>query len=299
MTLREGSDERSNRCLQRHENACFEMDGVVGMEACNNERRSAEEWALCATVCEFVALSLRYPTDELAAAVYSGEWLAALYEMAAQRKLTLPVWLSEQENSVTCVSSLSDGSPSQSAHLLAKALRVESTRLFMGVAEPVVSPYEGMWRTAESGSEGLMFVNRYSIEVRRFFGACGLGRSTQANDPLDHVATEFELLEYLAAHASDPIESASLHPADAWPGGSPSEAYWLFLADHMGRWTPCFFKRVIEMTNLPFYRAIAAFAQAFVEFELGELEQLARQREQVSTPSSGVETKNGNGSDPG
>lgn len=202
------------------------------------------DWAARATAWELAALSFRYPGPELEGAVASGEWAEAAREIAGALGLALPEGFG--------------------AGASAEGLRPEATRLFVGAPEPAVSPYEGVWRAADDGVQALLFVNPHSMEVERFMRACGLGRPEGTNEPLDHVATECELLEHLALRAAgaEPPEGA---PADAdLPGGSPAAAYGAFLEEHARAWMPRFAEAVAAESRVPFYRDAAAFLGALV-----------------------------------
>ena len=211
-----------------------------------------KRWQARAAAWELAALSFRYPGAELAGAVVSGEWADAAREIAGALGLALPEGLGE---------GLSGRSgPEDALH----ALRPEATRLFVGAPEPAVSPYEGVWRAADDGVQVLLFVNPHSMEVERFMRSCGLGRPEGTNEPLDHVATECELLEHLALRAAgaEPPEGA---PAGAdLPGGSPEAAYGAFLEGHARAWMPRFAERVAAESRVPFYRDAAAFLGALV-----------------------------------
>ena len=210
-------------------------------------------WQARAAAWELAALSFRYPGAELAGAVASGEWAAAAREIAAALGLALPEGLGE---------GLSGRSGPGDAS--AEGLRPEATRLFVGAPEPACSPYEGVWRAADVGVRALLFVNPLSMEVERFMRSCGLGRPEGTNEPLDHVATECELLEHLALRAAgaEPPEGA---PADAdLPGGSPAAAYGAFLEEHARAWMPRFAEAVAAESRVPFYRDAAAFLGALV-----------------------------------
>ena len=202
------------------------------------------DWATRTTAWELAALSFRYPGPELEGAVASGEWAEAAREIAGALGLALPEGFG--------------------AGASAGGLRPEATRLFVGAPEPAVSPYEGVWRAADDGVQALLFVNPHSMEVERFMRACGLGRPEGTNEPLDHVATECELMEHLALRAAgaEPPEGA---PAGAdLPGGSPEAAYGAFLEGHARAWMPRFADAVAAESRVPFYRDAAAFLGALV-----------------------------------
>ena len=202
------------------------------------------DWATRATAWELAALSFRYPGPELEGAVASGEWAEAAREIVGALGLALPEGFG--------------------AGASAEGLRPEATRLFVGAPEPAVSPYEGVWRAADDGVQALLFVNPHSMEVERFMRGCGLGRPEGTNEPLDHVATECELMEHLALRAAG-AEPPGGAPAGAdLPGGSPEAAYGAFLEGHARTWMPRFAERVAAERRAPFYRDAATFLGALV-----------------------------------
>lgn len=202
-----------------------------------------------AAAWELAAFSFRYPTEELAEAVTSGEWADAAREVAEALGLELPEGF---------------GADGAEGGQDLKALRVEATRLFVGSPQPLASPYEGVRRAQEEGVQALLFVNPHSMAVERFMKSCGLTRPEGTNEPLDHVATECELLEHLALRSLGiALDDGSSLPASAdLPGGSPQEAYETFLSEHMRVWAPGFADAVIAETRLPFYRDAAELLKA-------------------------------------
>ena len=218
------------------------------------------DWQVRAVAWELLALSFRYPESGLAEVVASGEWADAADEVAAALGLSMPEsWLS-----ALSADGKAEDAAALDAEALLHALRAEATHLFVGAPDPVVSPYEGVWRAADDGVQALLFVNPHSMEVERFMRACGLGRPEGTNEPLDHVATECELMEHLALRAAgaEPPEGA---PAGAdLPGGSPEAAYGAFLEGHARAWMPRFAERVAAESRVPFYRDAAAFLGALV-----------------------------------
>ena len=147
---------------------------------------------------------------------------------------------------------------------LLRALRPEATRLFVGAPEPACSPYEGVWAAEADGVQPLLFVNPRSMEVERFMRSCGLGRPEGTNEPLDHVATECELLERLALRAAGAPASEGAPDGAGLPGGSPAAAYETFLSGHAQAWMPAFAERLAAEARHPFYRAAAAYLGALV-----------------------------------
>lgn len=202
-----------------------------------------------AVACELLAFSFRYPDRSLAKAVSSGEWAEAAREVWAELELALPEgW---DEGLASCAGS--------DPETLLHALRVEATRLFVGAPEPAVSPYEGVWRAADEGVQTLLFVNPHSMDVERFMKSCGVGHREGTNEPLDHVATELEFLQwlYMAAtgEAGAPAEADA--PNDGWAGAADR-----FLDEHAQVWMPRFARKVMEESREPFYRCAAALLEA-------------------------------------
>ena len=230
---------------------------------------TADTWQARAALCELLALSFRYPDDVLVGAIASGEWGEAAEEIAGALGLAWPA-----DGAPGAAEAAAVDDPDELKH----ALRAEATRLFVGAPEPLCSPYEGVWRAADDGVQALLFVNPHSMDVERFCKACGLGRPEGTNEPLDHVATEFELLEYLAlraavdaaAEAGDPVEDADEgEPGDVvasadLPGGSPAAAYDQFMEEHVRTWTPRFADKAAEDARLGFYPQAGSLLKAFV-----------------------------------
>ncbi|WP_241156486.1 MULTISPECIES: molecular chaperone [unclassified Adlercreutzia] len=240
-----------------------------------------EAWAVRAAACELLALTLRYPGATLAEAAASGEWLDAAREIAAALGLALPGGFgaglpsAEGEHAgAGCEGPGADGAagaspaaagsrPAPSAEELLRALRPEATRLFVGAPEPACSPYEGVWRAQAEGVPALLFVNPHSMEVERFCRACGLGRPEGTNEPLDHVATELELMCRLAVQAAGGAAGGGGSEGEL-PGGSPAAAYDELLNEHVLAWMPGFAARLADEARHPLYVAAAQLLAAFV-----------------------------------
>lgn len=217
--------------------------------------RTPELWAARAAACELLAFSLRHPDGSLAEAAASGEWADAAEEIASALGLELP------DSFAADARAHAGKDPDKLLH----ALRAEATWLFVGAAEPAVSPYEGVWRAGDDGVQALLFVNPHSMAVERFCRACGLGQPEGVNEPLDHVATELELLQYLASLEAGIALPAADGPAlGELPGGSAAAAYDRFLGEHVLAWMPRLADAVAEKTRLPFYRAAAALLSAYL-----------------------------------
>ena len=223
------------------------------------ETIDAQDWQTKATACEMLAFSFRYPGKELAEALTGGEWADAAREIAQAFDVELP-----QEFGKRDVFSASNESLDGEA--LLHALRAEATHMFVGAPKPTVSPYEGIWRAQDDGVEGLLFVNPHSMAVERFAKSCGLGRPEGTNEPLDHAATELELLQVLALWCAEDPSQPFEHvvPLDQLPGGSPQAAYSQFMSEHVLTWMPRFAKSVQEESRIPYYKDAAVLLEGLL-----------------------------------
>ena len=247
------------------------------------ESISSEAWTVRATAWELAAFSFRHPTRELAEAVACGEWADAACEVCGALDAKLPKEFAEGVDFSGKSGSDSAESPniigsSDATDRLFHRLRAEATRLFVGPTEPACSPYEGVWRAKADGVKPLLFVNPHSMEVERFVKACGFTHPEGSNDPLDHIATECELLEALALRAAaagdawaegdaqvgDGVQAedgaSAADASDArLPGGSAHATYGRFIKEHLNAWVADFCNACETETREPFYRAAAQY----------------------------------------
>jgi len=242
----------------------------------SEKQTASREWLLLGQAWGLVAASFRYPDMPLSAAVASGRWARSACETLSASEVPLPDRFPVYRGPV--IEAGEEGGVQDADTVLADALRglrVEATRLFVGAPEPVVSPYEGVWRAREEGTEELLFANPYSVAVERFCRVCGLGHPAGTNEPLDHIATECELLAFLAAHAALGTGEAPASVAEEvtrrygtvrkgadWPGGSAAAAYGMFLREHMARWAAPFAESIRREARHPFFLDAALLLDA-------------------------------------
>ena len=203
-------------------------------------------WDNRIAVLELLTLSFAYPTQALADAVDSGEWIEAAKRCAEALGLDANA-LPDMEFNPSC-STLT-------------ALKAESTRLFIGAPFPAVMPYEGVNRSGDP-FKAMLYVNKHAKQVQDFMIACGVGLA-EGNDPMDHVATEIELLFHLALAAAGEPADIKLLDESALPGGSAAAAYRQFFAEHASQWLPDFADKVAQATELGFFRIAALLLGTF------------------------------------
>lgn len=208
------------------------------------------QWQVRASACELLALSLRYPDEGLREVVASGEWADAAREIWSVLGKELPADWAEGVEGVDF-----------------HDLRADATRLFVGTPKAVCSPYESFWRAEDDGVQPLMFINPHAMEVERFCKDCGLAQSREAdaNDPLDHIATEFELLEYLASIEAGIAEIPEHgRQSQEYPGGSAHAAYDSFVNEHLRTFASRFADKLEAEARTAYYRAVAQLLRAYL-----------------------------------
>jgi TorA maturation chaperone TorD len=201
-----------------------------------------ETWIDRAALFEALSLGFLITTKELAEVLTSGEYAEALTEIVEANGLGNTSLLKEIEELSTYI-----GRPADDVF---HELRIEYTRLFVGAPKPVVSPFAGTWYAEEIGVVPLMFVNKESMAVERFMHTCGVGQPEGTNEPLDHIGTELEFLQYLcllSAEAEAPSEDVDI----------PQDDYEEFYTTHFSSFSKKLADKTIEETRAPFFRVAA------------------------------------------
>ena len=111
-----------------------------------------------------------------------------------------------------------------------------------------------------------MFVNPRSMAVENGSARrAGLASRRAPTSRYDHIATEFELLQYLAAleaGIAQPLEGCP--PVENFPEGGAGAAYSAFMHDHVLAFAPRFASLLEKKTRLPLYRAMARLLASFL-----------------------------------
>ncbi|MDR1358130.1 MAG: molecular chaperone TorD family protein [Coriobacteriales bacterium] len=234
---------------------------------------SENRWLYRASLYELLAQSFLYTTPALAEALTSGEYAEALSELLALNGIAVPQSVdgNEYENKVEGKGESKDKSTVVKALLpyegrasdeVLHELRRDYTRVFIGSKDPLVPPYGGAWYALERGLKPLLFVGKESLAVERFLRRCGVVQPEGTNEPLDHIASELEFLQYLCflkAGAAAPPETADIDSGD----------YATFYHDHFRWFAQRFADNAIKECRAPFFIAAAQVLLALPE-EAGE-----------------------------
>lgn len=212
----------------------------------------SESWQVRATICEFMAFSFAYPTKDLIEVLVSGEYADAFKEISQA------AGIATDTNDIAALGTYSSQDPEDALRIL----RTEATRLFVGAPEPVVSPYEGVWRAEDDGVQALLFVNPHSMAVERFMKNCGITQVEGKNEPFDHIATELAFMEFLASAEAGIIKT---YPQIDAPEEGWAAIYERFLEEHPKTWMSHFADAVITEAREPFYRVAAQLLKEAIE----------------------------------
>lgn len=200
---------------------------------------SPEQWINKAALYEILAQTYLFTTETLADAVRSGEYAEALAEIVELNGLKL--------TAKDVVEPLNDYKGRNSDEVFHE-LRREYTRLFIGAKEPLITPYGGSWYALERGQKPILFVGKESMAVERFMRRCGTVQPEGTNEPLDHIGSELEFLQYLClikAEVVVPTEGVEILPND----------YDDFYQEHFRWFAELFAKAILEKSEMPFFRA--------------------------------------------
>jgi TorA maturation chaperone TorD len=137
-------------------------------------------------------------------------------------------------------------------------LAVEYTRLFIGPGKHV-SPHES------AQMEGVLWGQRTSAVVR-FIEASGLRYRPEYRGIPDHVSVEFDFMGDMTER-----EAKAWERSDQGAARDCLMTEEQFLSDHLFQWIPKFCEKVIEASELPFYREMAKLTRAFIESENKEV----------------------------
>jgi TorA maturation chaperone TorD len=201
-----------------------------------------QKWINKAALFELLAASFLFTSEDLALALVSGDYDDALLEIGTANGLA-KADLSKIVNELTIY------------HGAAKddvfhELRQEYTRLFIGSPKPAVSPFAGIWYAEQVGVKPLLFVNKESMAVERFMRSCGIGQPKGTNEPLDHIGTELEFLQYLCMLRAQAVQSQEGVEI-------PERAYEDFYQVHFAGFSSKFAAKTAGESRLAFFKSAA------------------------------------------
>lgn len=140
-------------------------------------------------------------------------------------------------------------------------LAVEYARLFVGPGKHI-PPCESLHIPG-----GDQLWGEPAVAVQRFISQIGIEFEPEYNDLPDHISVELELMQQLSAAESE-----------AWVARNRQEAQKCrrieaeFLHKHLASWVSQFCQRVIDETELDYFREMAMLTRDFIDSDIAELE---------------------------
>ena len=147
---------------------------------------------------------------------------------------------------------------------LLEDLAVEYTRLFLGPGKHI-SPHESVHHQREDGQWGKLW-GKSTVEVKKFIEATGLSYTDDYKGLPDHISVEFEFMQQLIL-----AEEQAWMDEDRDKAVACRQVEKKFIEEHLINWIPNFCEKVVQETELPFYKAMATLTRSFIEFEMEEM----------------------------
>lgn len=209
------------------------------MEA--EERPASELWMARAAVYELLSLAFLPISGETAEHVEAGDYADAMGD-------ALGAVAPSFDGALSFAVPSGDEAPG-----VLSALRREQTRLFFGEGRPPITPYIGVFFAQRQGRKGMLFVGSTTVEIEHFMRKCGVAKNLdggQSNDPIDHIGSVCEFLEYLCL-----VRAGALTAPERFE--VPADAYDQFVDEYFRPYALWCAERLDEESDLPFYRAVA------------------------------------------
>ncbi|MFQ5525432.1 MAG: molecular chaperone [Thermoanaerobaculia bacterium] len=134
-------------------------------------------------------------------------------------------------------------------------------RLFGHTLRGRVCPYE-----CEYGRQALLMRSNELADLGGFYAAFGLRSSDTRHERHDHIACEFEFLEFLSRKECWAIEQGDTEMAEVTLSAVGS-----FLTRHLARFGRAFARSLRDTETLPFYNTLGRLCEVFLLVECARL----------------------------
>jgi TorA maturation chaperone TorD len=144
---------------------------------------------------------------------------------------------------------------------LLEDLAVEYTRLFLGPGKHI-SPHESVHHERAADGDWGNLWGKSTVEVKKFIETAGLEYKSEYSGLPDHISVELEFMQEVIKRETQ-----------AWKENDREGALYClkiekkFFDEHLIRWIPVFFDKIISEAELSFYREMSRLAKSFIELE--------------------------------
>jgi len=158
---------------------------------------------------------------------------------------------------------------------LLENLAVEYAYLFLGPGKHI-SPHESVHHQKEGVQSGQLW-GELTAEVKRIIESAGLEYKSEFTGMPDHISIELEFMQHVVQREMQ-----------AWKADDDKTALLClknekeFVDQHLIPWIPDFCEKVIEASEMPFYREMARLTRSFIEFETQELNKFEEDPGEIS-----------------
>ena len=152
----------------------------------------------------------------------------------------------------------------RSCYTRASTAQIEDSyvKLFGHTVGGVCPPYE-----SEYGETQGMFQMPHELsDISAFYRAFGMRILSDRHERVDHVAVECEFMHFLAFKQAYAEENGMDEM-----GAATLKAQVAFMRDHLGRWAPAFFRRVVHADDGGVYSVLSRFGLAFIKDDCARL----------------------------
>jgi len=127
-------------------------------------------------------------------------------------------------------------------------LKLDYTRLFIGVGEPVCPPWGSIYL-----SPSQLVNDESTLELVNFYRSIGVNIEVGNNEPIDHIGLMMLVLSYL-------FEELASDKSNGEHFGSCI----VFFRHHFCPWVGCFLKELEQHADTDFYKGLSLLAQSYV-----------------------------------
>lgn len=145
-------------------------------------------------------------------------------------------------------------------------LAQEYIRLFEDAAGVLVCPWESVYLSREH-----ILFDEHTLAVQEFYEAWGVTAADRKAGPADHIGIECSFLAYLAENAARDCQDGEMARSASCVAAQLS-----FIECHPLRFMARFCRRLAEISDQSFYRALADFLEFYMEQDAQLLRDLAR-----------------------